>query len=325
MRTLTILLLACSVWGQVSVGNRSTKGTDDNSGAQHTLPAVVYANVAALPGTCSAGEFAYVTAGIQVYVCGASNNWIQAGVLPQLGTVNTTASPYTITNCGYTVTLNKSSGIQSATLPSSGCYVRVQCSAGTKCALSGSHAILGAGAQLQPGQMGMYVSDGAYWYGTLVTSTGSGAVQVSTTFGYADAHSSDVVNLFTGCTGTQFLAADGNCYNPTTFYTYTSGPVTDPGGLYVFLNNNASGALTFNLPDGSAAGMQRCYRNSTGKSGAITVAVTTGNNIDVGGANGTTSTGTLVSGGALGDSACLVADGSSHWYAYIYSGLWSNN
>jgi hypothetical protein len=104
----------------------------------------------------------------------------------------------------------------------------------------------------------------------------------------------------------------------------TSGPVTDPGGQSVYQFNNASGALQFNLPAG-VAGMQRCYRDATGKSGAITVAVTTSNAIDLNGANGTTSTGTLVSGGALGDAVCLVSDAANHWYAYVQKGTWTNN
>jgi hypothetical protein len=104
----------------------------------------------------------------------------------------------------------------------------------------------------------------------------------------------------------------------------TSGPVSDPGGNAAFQYNNASGALTFNLPAG-VAGMQRCYRNATGKSGAITIAVTTSNSIDLNGANGTTSTGTLVSSGALGDAVCLQSDAANHWYAYVSSGSWTNN
>jgi len=104
----------------------------------------------------------------------------------------------------------------------------------------------------------------------------------------------------------------------------TSGPVSDPGGNYYFMYNNASGALTYNLPAGTGL-QQRCYRNATGKSGVITIAVTTSNAIDYNGANGTTTTGTLVSGGALGDAVCLVSDASNHWYAYVQKGTWTNN
>jgi hypothetical protein len=103
-----------------------------------------------------------------------------------------------------------------------------------------------------------------------------------------------------------------------------SGPVSDPGGANDYLYNNAAGALTFNLPAG-VAGYQRCYRNATGKSGAITVAVSASNTIDLNGSNGTTSTGTLVSAGSAGDAVCLVSDTTNHWYAYVQKGTWTNN
>ena len=111
---------------------------------------------------------------------------------------------------------------------------------------------------------------------------------------------------------------------PAPVLTSTSGPVADPGGPSAYLYNNASGAITYNLPAG-VAGYQRCYRNATGKSGSITVAVATSNSIDLNGLNGTTSTGTLVSGGALGDAVCLVSDTTNHWYAYVQKGSWTNN
>lgn len=104
----------------------------------------------------------------------------------------------------------------------------------------------------------------------------------------------------------------------------TSGPVADPGGSSAFLFNNAAGALTFTLPAG-VAGLQRCYRNATGKTGVITIAVIASNAIDLNGANGTTSTGTLVSSGALGDAICLESDATNHWYANVSKGTWINN
>ena len=104
----------------------------------------------------------------------------------------------------------------------------------------------------------------------------------------------------------------------------TSGPVSDPGGAAVFLVNNTSGGLTFTTAVG-VAGYQRCYRNATGKTSVITVAVPASNAIDLNGVNGTTGTGTLVSGGALGDAVCLFSDASNHWYAQISEGTWINH
>jgi len=111
---------------------------------------------------------------------------------------------------------------------------------------------------------------------------------------------------------------------PVPVLTATTGPVADPGGPSVYLYNNSSGAIIYNLPTG-VSGYQRCYRNATGKTGVITIAVTTNNSIDLNGANGTTSTGTLVSGGALGDAVCLISDATNHWYAYVQKGTWTNN
>jgi hypothetical protein len=103
----------------------------------------------------------------------------------------------------------------------------------------------------------------------------------------------------------------------------TSGPVTVSGlsGYYV---NNASGALTFNLPV-TATGKQYCFRNAANRTGAITIAVTANQYIDRDGALGTVSTGTLVSSGALGDCACVVGQDATHWLAIIQKGTWTNN
>jgi hypothetical protein len=147
----------------------------------------------------------------------------------------------------------------------------------------------------------------------VVVSHGTGSAGQAPTLSNAPALS--MANM-TGLTAGQMPAV------PVTIST--SGAVTDPGGVADYQFNNASGALTFNLPAG-VAGQQRCYRNATGKSGAITIAVTTSNAIDLNGANGTTTTGTLVSGGALGDAVCLVSDATNHWYAYIQKGTWTNN
>lgn len=136
-----------------------------------------------------------------------------------------------------------------------------------------------------------------------------------------------VALLFSVSIGAQVTAVpapSGGGGGAPTVLISTSGPVSDPGVSSSFQFNNAAGALTFNLAAG-VAGYQRCYRNATGKSGVITIAVTTSNQIDLSGSNGTVTTGTLVSGGALGDAACLVSDGTNHWYAYAQSGVWTNN
>lgn len=104
----------------------------------------------------------------------------------------------------------------------------------------------------------------------------------------------------------------------------TSGPVTVSSvGFYY---NNAAGALTFNLPVITLAniGYQFCFRNSVTRTGAITIQSPAATYIDVDGTNGTAA-GTLVSAGALGDSACIVAVSVAQYVAYTNKGTWTNN
>jgi hypothetical protein len=104
----------------------------------------------------------------------------------------------------------------------------------------------------------------------------------------------------------------------------TSGPVTTAGsGFWI---NNASGALTYNLPTITSAlvGIQQCFRNAVTKTGAITLTAPASTYFDVNGAVGSAA-GTLVSGGALGDAACVVAIDTTHYYAYTSAGSWTNN
>ena len=106
-----------------------------------------------------------------------------------------------------------------------------------------------------------------------------------------------------------------------TFSNPTSGPVTDPGGWNLYQYNNSSGALTFNMPTG-VAGLQRHYRNDTGKTGAITLQL---GGSDVADLNGTATTagGALASAGAAGDDIDLISDRANHWYSNVVKGTWS--
>jgi hypothetical protein len=70
--------------------------------------------------------------------------------------------------------------------------------------------------------------------------------------------------------------------------------------------------------------MQRVYRNATGINGAITLKMSNGDYIDLGGSNGS-SGGSLSSLGALGDSVSIFCDVAGHWYAYPAGGTWTNS
>jgi hypothetical protein len=109
---------------------------------------------------------------------------------------------------------------------------------------------------------------------------------------------------------------------PVTVATVSPQAVAQTG----FFLNNSAGAMTFNLPviTASTVGNQYCFRNYTARTGAITLQLPAATSADVDGKNGTAA-GTLVSGGALGDSACVVAVAVGQYMAYIGTGVWTNN
>lgn len=104
----------------------------------------------------------------------------------------------------------------------------------------------------------------------------------------------------------------------------TSGPVTVSGPGFYY--NNASGALTYNLPAITASniGAKFCFRNLTTRTGAITLQAPASTYIDSAGANGSAA-GTLVSGGALGDNGCLQAVTTTQYVWWPGLGTWTNN
>lgn len=187
-----------------------------------------------------------------------------------------------------------------------------------------------AGPRGLPGASGAPAGTGAVKVtdGTagLVSGTASDCVKVDGSSGscgsagLADPGSNGVVKRTALNTTAVATAAD---VPNVAVLTSSSGPVADPGGPSYYQFNNAVGALTFNAPAG-VAGLQRCYRNATGKSGAITLQMAAANTVDLNGADGSAA-GTLVSGGALGDAVCLVSDAANHWYAYVGKGTWTNN
>jgi len=109
---------------------------------------------------------------------------------------------------------------------------------------------------------------------------------------------------------------------PVTLSTASPASPTVSG----FYLNATSGAITYNLPTitSGTVGAQYCFRNYTTKTGAITLKAPASTYIDVAGANGTAA-GTLVSGGAVGDSVCVVAVSTTQYMAYPGNGTWANN
>lgn len=108
---IAILALASLAPGQTTVGSQvaAPSSTKDNSGAAHTLPAIVVGSVGALPATgCKAGELAMVTAatlGQQIYENSGTGScvWTQqlnsGGGGPNLLTLSISGGNLSIGNC----------------------------------------------------------------------------------------------------------------------------------------------------------------------------------------------------------------------------------
>ena len=80
--------------------------------------------------------------------------------------------------------------------------------------------------------------------------------------------------------------------------------------------------VSYTLPT-AAIYITKCFREYTGNTGAITIQTSAaGQYIDVAGVN-TASGGYVISSGALGDSACVVAIDTTHWMLYVSSGPWT--
>jgi hypothetical protein len=171
---------------------------------------------------------------------------------------------------------------------------------------------------------------GACTQGQVYQNTTTGKVRVcSSTNTWSDLGlqpdlSGNVSVTGTATIGTTLPTSIGNSGVLVPVVISTSGPVAVSATGFYF--NNASGALTYTLPTITSAnvGLQVCVRNAVAKTGAITLTAPASTYIDVSGAVGSAA-GTLVSGGALGDSACVVAVDTTHYYAYVGSGSWTNN
>lgn len=122
--------------------------------------------------------------------------------------------------------------------------------------------------------------------------------------------------------GTTYTAQTPAAVTPTVTLV-TSACTISAGG---FFYNNTSGAMSCTLPTitSGLVGTQFCFRNFTGKTGVITLQEPASTTLDVNGAVASTA-GTLVSGGALGDGACVVAVSTTLYAGYIGTGTWTNN
>ena len=101
----------------------------------------------------------------------------------------------------------------------------------------------------------------------------------------------------------------------------TGGSLTGAYGYYIC---TTTCSITLPTP---AAGDQFCVRNDSAVTTAITIAAITSVQFEKTTFNGygTVTTGTMVSGGALGDKICLVGRDATHYLVGTFVGTWTNS
>ena len=115
--------------------------------------------------------------------------------------------------------------------------------------------------------------------------------------------------------------------------TVTTGTTGTPGGTYksgYTINQEATAGtgVTYTLPT-AAAGLQYCmmngYNGSAANTGALTVQTSASGQYIYNLSSGTLSAsgGYVSSGGAAGDSACVVGIDSTHWNMFTQFGTWT--
>lgn len=101
----------------------------------------------------------------------------------------------------------------------------------------------------------------------------------------------------------------------------TGGSLTNPYGYYIC---TTTCSITLPTP---AAGSQFCIRNDAAVTTVITISAISGvqyENTAFSG-YGTVTTGTMTSGGALGDKICLLGRDSTHYLVGTFIGTWTNS
>ena len=132
-------------------------------------------------------------------------------------------------------------------------------------------------------------------------------------------------------TGTGVVTGIGAAVNSTTSGSLattavpltvgTGGTISTGDGYYVC---TTTCAITLPTP---AAGFQFCIRNDSAVTTVITISAITSVQFEKTTYNGygTVTTGTMVSGGALGDKVCLVGRDATHYLVGSYVGTWTNS
>jgi len=145
-------------------------------------------------------------------------------------------------------------------------------------------------------------------------------------------------NAIAGSTALVITAAGSGYTSAPTSATASSGTATCSGTAVIstslsitptvagFYYNNLASPVTYVLPAIAAGniGGQFCFRDAASRSGALTLQSPASTFIDNAGTNGTAAA-TLVSTGAAGDVACLIAVSATQYVVDRKAGSWTNN